>query len=175
VADGAIGRELYGVRNFRQPYQKGLVPGMLHTALQMVTRGRGVAERYPAVEDHRLTRRLAQYGPERPAPAADGRYVLDRMSDVYLSATRHDENQPPHLLVLDTDICRGRCREEFGNPCTSFCPAGVYELAAAESGPRLHLNFSNCVHCKVCDIADPYGIIVWTAPEGGDGPRYRST
>lgn len=176
VMDGPIGRELHRVRNFRQPYQKGLVNGMLHTGLQMVTGGRGIAERYASHPDHTLTRMLAAYGPpRRPAPATDGTYLLDRMSDVYLSSTRHEENQPPHLLVADPDLCRTRCREEYGNPCTSFCPAGVYEMADGEGGPRLHLNFSNCVHCKVCDIADPYGIIFWTTPEGGDGPRYRNT
>lgn len=176
VRESSIGRELYQVRNFRQAYQRGLVHGMLHTGLQLFTGGRGTRERYPAEEDHRLTRRLPEYRlPAAPVPAADGTLLLDRMADVYLSATRHDENQPPHLVVLDPDICRTQCTAEYGNPCQSFCPAGVYEMVAAGEGRRLHLNFSNCVHCKVCDIADPYGIILWTPPEGGDGPRYRLT
>lgn len=176
VRESAIGRELYQVRNFRQAYQRGLVHGMLHTGLQLFSGGRGTRERYPAEEDHRLTRRLSEYRlPAAVAPAPDGKALLDRMADVYLSATRHDENQPPHLVVLDPEICRSRCATEYGNPCQSFCPAGVYEMVAAGEGRRLHLNFSNCVHCKVCDIADPYGIILWTPPEGGDGPRYRLT
>jgi electron-transferring-flavoprotein dehydrogenase len=37
---------------------------------------------------------------------------------------------------------------------------------------RLQINFENCVHCKTCDIMDPYQVIDWTTPEGGDGPRY---
>jgi electron-transferring-flavoprotein dehydrogenase len=79
-------------------------------------------------------------------------------------------------LVVDPDLCRTRCREEFGNPCEKFCPAGVYEMIKAdEGGVKLHLNFSNCVHCKICDIADPYGVIFWVPPEGGEGPRYKST
>jgi electron-transferring-flavoprotein dehydrogenase len=28
------------------------------------------------------------------------------------------------------------------------------------------------VHCKTCDIADPYQVITWTPPEGGEGPSY---
>ena len=37
---------------------------------------------------------------------------------------------------------------------------------------RLQINFSNCVHCKTCDIMDPYDIIRWVPPEGGGGPNY---
>ena len=37
---------------------------------------------------------------------------------------------------------------------------------------KLQINFSNCVHCKTCDIMDPYQIIDWVPPEGGDGPGW---
>jgi len=40
-------------------------------------------------------------------------------------------------------------------------------------GRRLQINAANCVHCKACDIKDPYGIITWTTPEGGSGPNYQ--
>ena len=39
-------------------------------------------------------------------------------------------------------------------------------------GRRLQINASNCVHCKTCDIMDPYGVITWVPPEGGGGPQY---
>jgi electron-transferring-flavoprotein dehydrogenase len=176
VRDGAVGQELYKVRNFRQPYQRGLVAGMLHTGLQLMSGGRGLRERYPAEEDHRRTRTLAEY-PERAddVPEYDGKQALDKESDLFFSGTGHEESQPPHLVVVDTELCEGRCAREYGNPCTAFCPAGVYEMISKEQGEgkRLHLNFSNCVHCKVCDIADPYGVIRWVPPEGGDGPRYK--
>ncbi|MDQ6780446.1 MAG: 4Fe-4S dicluster domain-containing protein, partial [Candidatus Eremiobacteraeota bacterium] len=42
----------------------------------------------------------------------------------------------------------------------------------ADSGKRLQINFANCVHCKTCDIMDPYQIIDWVPPEGGGGPVY---
>jgi len=175
--DGPIGQELYQVRNFRQAYQQGLARGMMHTALQLVTRGRGLVERYPAEEDHRLTARLPNWKkPAPPRPTMDGVRLFDKVSDVYHSGTRHDENQPPHLVVTDPDLCGSRCRAEYGNPCESFCPAGVYEMrSGGRDGAQLHLNFSNCVHCKICDIADPYGVILWVPPEGGEGPRYRFT
>ncbi len=40
------------------------------------------------------------------------------------------------------------------------------------NGKQIHLNPSNCVHCKTCDIMDPYQIITWVPPEGGGGPNY---
>ena len=112
----------------------------------------------------------------KPAPvAADGRLTFDKLADVYLSGTMHEEDQPVHLIVADTSICATRCREEYGNPCQHFCPASVYEMVpdpAREGALKLQINASNCVHCKTCDIADPYQIITWTTPEGG-GPHYK--
>ncbi|MCH6573411.1 MAG: 4Fe-4S dicluster domain-containing protein, partial [Proteobacteria bacterium] len=88
------------------------------------------------------------------------------------SGTRHEEDQPVHLLVQDTDICSNRCVAEYGNPCQYFCPAAVYEMVESEGRKQLRLNPSNCVHCKTCDIMDPYEIITWVPPEGGSGPNY---
>ena len=59
-----------------------------------------------------------------------------------------------------------------------FCPANVYEMVpedtdtGAGTGRRLQINASNCVHCKTCDIMDPFQIIDWVPPEGGGGPEY---
>jgi len=132
----------------------------------------------------------------------DKKLTFDKVTDVYHAAVGHDEDQPAHLHVLDTNICATRCTEEYGNPCQRFCPAAVYEMvevgthasgvqsvppsvAGGSAGgnptvregadvPRrqLQINFSNCVHCKTCDIMDPYQIINWVTPEGGGGPDY---
>ncbi|MCA1799635.1 MAG: 4Fe-4S dicluster domain-containing protein [Xanthomonadaceae bacterium] len=96
----------------------------------------------------------------------------DRLASVYFAQTAHDESQPVHLKVHDTSICVERCTAEYGNPCTRFCPAGVYEMVDDAEGRRLQINAANCVHCKACDIKDPYAIITWTVPEGGSGPNY---
>jgi electron-transferring-flavoprotein dehydrogenase len=96
----------------------------------------------------------------------------DRLASVYFAATEHDEDQPVHLHVADTSICVTRCRQEYGNPCTRFCPANVYEMVEEEGQRRLQINAANCVHCKTCDIKDPYQIITWVPPEGGAGPNY---
>ena len=58
----------------------------------------------------------------------DGKLTFDRLTDVFHSGTRHDEDQPVHLVVQDLNICSDRCTKEFGNPCQYFCPAAVYEM-----------------------------------------------
>jgi electron-transferring-flavoprotein dehydrogenase len=93
------------------------------------------------------------------------------LTDVHYSGTRHDEDQPVHLLV-HTEVCQTICTEEYGNPCQRFCPADVYEIATEGGVTKLQINASNCVHCKTCDIMDPYQVITWVTPEGGGGPQY---
>jgi electron-transferring-flavoprotein dehydrogenase len=122
-------------------------------------------------------RRLDQPGAPKPlAPLAfDGVLTFDKLADVYNSGTAHEENQPVHLLVADQSVCVDQCAREFANPCERFCPANVYEMVpdtTTPSGKRLQINASNCVHCKTCDIMDPYQIITWVPPEGGGGPSY---
>jgi electron-transferring-flavoprotein dehydrogenase len=103
----------------------------------------------------------------------DGKLYLDKLTGLYLSGTTHEENQPCHLVIPDQDICMGECYEKYRNPCTRFCPAQVYELEEdADGSNRLKLNPSNCLHCKTCEIKDPFYNIVWTCPEGGGGPKY---
>jgi electron-transferring-flavoprotein dehydrogenase len=117
--------------------------------------------------------RLAEY--ESPQRHWQERVLppRDRLASVYFAATEHDENQPNHLQILEPDICVSRCTEEYGNPCTRFCPAAVYEMIEDAAGRRLQINSANCVHCKACDIKDPYEIINWVTPEGGSGPNYQ--
>jgi electron-transferring-flavoprotein dehydrogenase len=167
--------ELWKVRNYRQGFTRGLWQGALHAGLQLVTGGRGVRARYPLRKDHEHMKRLEAFAGrpiERIKP--DGKLTFDKLSDVYRSGTHHEEDQPSHLRIADFDICNNRCTREYGNPCQHFCPAAVYEMEdnADGSGKHLKINASNCVHCKTCDIADPYEIITWVCPEGGGGPRY---
>jgi electron-transferring-flavoprotein dehydrogenase len=163
--------ELWKVRNFHQSFRNGLLDGFFYSGLQEMTGGAGLIDPMPAHAGHEAYRPI--YG--RPAPErfkGDGKLTFDRLTDVYHSGTRHEEDQPSHLKVLDPSICSTRCVEQFGNPCQYFCPAAVYEMVTAGHGQKLKINFTNCVHCKTCDIADPYQIIDWTVPEGGGGPNY---
>jgi electron-transferring-flavoprotein dehydrogenase len=165
--------ELWRVRNFHQAFEHGLVRGIAHGGLQFLTGGRGVRNRYANRAGHEYYRKASEVGRAAPSPfVADGKLTFDKTTDVYHSGTRHEEDQPSHLLVADTTICSDRCTVEYGNPCQYFCPAAVYEMADDGSKKRLKLNPSNCVHCKTCDIMDPYQIITWVPPEGGGGPHY---
>ena len=177
-----IREELWKVRNFHQAFEHGMFEGMIHAALQQVTLGRGLHERYTTHAGHKRLEQISHlpkggYGREHMLGPAkgDGKLIFDKLTDVYHSGTKHDDDQPIHLVIHDTDICNTRCTVEYGNPCQHFCPAKVYEMVEASdvpNGKEIHVNFANCVHCKTCDIMDPYQIITWVPPEGGGGPNY---
>lgn len=163
-------KELKKVRNIRPGFVKGLWAGLARAAFETITLGR-----FPSTlrnhADHEQYRTLDQGGFDYDWVERD-LAPRDRLASVYFAATEHDEDQPIHLQIIDPDICFDRCAEEYGNPCTRFCPAGVYEVVEDDNGQRLQINAANCVHCKTCDIADPYQVINWVTPEGGSGPNY---
>jgi len=183
--------ELHPVRNFHGAFQKGRWSALINTGLQFLTKGLAWGflpkEHHLAGHERMQTvgdRRLAIGSRGQSDHLKDARYAgvpfdkeltFDKATDVFYAGVAHDEDQPSHLHVLDTEICATRCAEEYGNPCQRFCPAAVYEMEeSATTGRReLKVNFSNCVHCKTCDIADPYQIINWVTPEGGGGPNYK--
>jgi len=166
-----VKEELWRVRNFHQAFHNGLLDGFFHSGLQELTGGRGLIDpmhTHPGYENYEKIHGR----PAAPRFAGDGKLTFDRLTDVYHSGTRHDEDQPCHLKILEPNVCLDRCAEEYGNPCQYFCPAAVYEMVKESNAQKLKINFANCVHCKTCDIADPYQIIDWTVPEGGGGPNY---
>ena len=181
IDQSEVRRELYPVRNVHQAFGHGLFAGVIYSGLALVTKGWWVQDPMPAHAGYeRIETRQKFYDGAPPPPDApvdpvkiDRVLTFDKQTDVHYSGTRHREDEPSHLIVHNTDICRTKCREEFGNPCLRFCPANVYEMVDDGSGGRkLHINASNCVHCKTCDIMDPYQIIDWVPPEGGEGPQY---
>jgi electron-transferring-flavoprotein dehydrogenase len=170
-----IKEELYPIRNFHQGFENGLLPGVLHSGVQQVLGGRNLGPDFTNHAGYLNLRKLdaigrSTYGREATLGAAksDGKLTFDKLTDVYHSGTRHEDDQPVHLVIRDTDVCNHRCTQEYGNPCQHFCPAAVYEMVDSQ----IHINFANCVHCKTCDIMDPYQIITWVPPEGGGGPNY---
>jgi electron-transferring-flavoprotein dehydrogenase len=178
---GQVRQELYPVRNVHQAFGRGLAAGVLYSGVALATKGWWLQDPMPSDGGYKRMEMLAQYYPGTPpSPEAvmhpvkiDRQLTFDKLTNVHFSGTRHTENQPSHLIVQDTEICRTRCRQEFGNPCMRFCPANVYEMVDdGAGGKKLHINASNCVHCKTCDIMDPYQIIDWVPPEGGEGPQY---
>jgi electron-transferring-flavoprotein dehydrogenase len=183
VKDSWITPELRRYRNFHAGFRHGRWLGMANAGLQYITGGRawGILDRDRQEPGHEAVRKLSAYGYHGDDATQryqdlrfDNKLTFNKVTDVYHAAVAHDEDQPAHLHVLDTNICATRCAEEYGNPCQRFCPAAVYEMADDGNGKRqLQINFSNCVHCKTCDIMDPYQIINWVTPEGGGGPDYK--
>ena len=174
--------ELHRERNFHQGFENGQIIGMVNVGLGMVTGGRGfgVVDRLEAKAGHEKMMRIRKFfGSDDPKPPErmkyDNIYTFDKVTNVYHGGVKHEENQPAHLLISDTEVCITRCTEEYGNPCLHFCPASVYEPKETEDGRGKvpFLNFTNCFHCKTCDILDPYQVITWVPPEGGGGPEHK--
>ena len=170
--------ELYPVRNVHQAFGYGLFAGLLFSGMSLLTRGRWVEDLHGHAGHERMKTLEWYYGTDvdgaraSNTTAVDRRLTFDKVTNVHYSGTAHDEDQPSHLLV-HTEVCSTICGPEYGHPCTRFCPANVYEIVRQSDGtPRLQINASNCVHCKTCDIMDPYGVITWVPPEGGGGPQY---
>ena len=177
--------ELYPVRNVHQAFEHGLLAGLVFAGLNLVTRGRWIKDLRGEAGHDRMKTLASYYGASASpassanpaslvasnADAMDRRLTFDKLTNVHFSGTAHAEDQPSHLLV-HTDVCESICGPEYGHPCTRFCPANVYEIVQEDGGPRLQVNASNCVHCKTCDIMDPYAVITWVPPEGGGGPQY---
>lgn len=171
------GQEMKKVRNFRQWFHNGAIPGffsgMMATGLQVVSGGALPSGRKSTPPDNQGLR-LASAGMPTPKTPTDESLYLDILTDVYKSGSIHREEQPSHCKILDTEACK-RCNREYASPCTRFCPSKVYEeeLDADGQFQSIRVNFANCVHCKTCEIKDPLENIRWTPPEGGDGPKYR--
>lgn len=169
------GRELYKVRNFRPGFRRGLWFGLANSVLETITFGKLPWTLANHADDTALKHLDDYTSPDRDWGSRD-LPPRDRVAFVFFASTTHDENQPVHLHVADTTLCATRCIKDFGNPCTNFCPANVYEMIPdGGGGQKLQINASNCVHCKACDIKEPYpGQITWVTPEGGSGPNYQS-
>ena len=170
--------EIYEARNFSQALAKKGLKKWIHLGAQYFTKGRGFVDNMPIQSDSNTlipakpNREDVRQLPDKKM--LDGVLYVDKLTGVYLSKTMHREDQPSHIIVHDTDLCINECYNTFRSPCTRFCPGDVYEIEIdpKTSKRRLKLNPSNCLHCKTCDIKDPYDNITWTCPEGGEGPGY---
>ncbi len=175
IKNSWIYTEMYKARNFHQAFDKGLFAGMYNAGIGLFTGGRGWGFKnklesksgYKHLDTNSVNENLKYENLK-----FDGKYLFDKVTNVYRSSTSHNEDQVPHLHIQDTNVCIDKCKEEYGNPCEKFCPADVYNIVEENDQKKMHVNFSNCVHCKTCDIMDPYQIIDWVTPEGGDGPGW---
>jgi electron-transferring-flavoprotein dehydrogenase len=167
------GKEMFRSRNFRQGFHGGLVPGMMSTGLHMVSGGKVPGGRKTLPPDYERMKKMPA-GKATPKTKTDQTLYLDIMGDVFKSGTMHREDEPSHLKFKDESLIQ-KDYEEYGASSTRFCPAEVYEKKEDGDGKfdGIQINFSNCLHCKTCEIKDPLQNILWTLPEGSEGPRYR--
>jgi electron-transferring-flavoprotein dehydrogenase len=172
-----IWTDLKKVRNVKPSLRWGTYLGTMYGGAEMWLNSLGLGFLAPWTlkhrkADHETLKPADQCSPiEYPKP--DGVLTFDRLSSVFLSNTNHEEDQPVHLKLRDASIPIAKTLPLYAEPAQRYCPAAVYEVVAEADGTRrFQINAQNCVHCKTCDIKDPFQNINWTVPEGGGGPNY---
>jgi len=148
--------DLRHARNFRQCFKFGLYQGAPLSEVQHLIPGK-----LPLDEDWRGI---------RPGAPLGRTYVggMDKATFVSLAGAMHREDEPSHIKILDLALCT-QCATTYATPCVPLCPGEVYRF---EDG-RLILSPTNCMHCGSCAVRCPYRNVVWTPPEGGEGPRFK--
>ncbi|MGB5557137.1 MAG: electron transfer flavoprotein-ubiquinone oxidoreductase [Paracoccaceae bacterium] len=177
LRSGPIAKDLKRVRNVKPLWSRyGLMASLALGGLDMWTNNLFGFSLFGTLKhgknDAQATEPASMHKPiDYPKP--DGVLSFDRLTNVSFSMTNHAESQPPHLKLKDPSIPIDVNLPKYAEPAQRYCPAGVYEVVSEEGkDPRFVINFQNCVHCKTCDIKDPSENIVWTVPQGGDGPNY---
>lgn len=176
VRDGAIGADLKKVRNVKPLWSKyGLTASLALGGMDMWTNTFGfslLGTMKHGKSDAEATEEASKHK-KIDYPKPDGKLSFDRLTNVAFSFTNHEESQPAHLTLKDASVPVEFNLPKYAGPSARYCPAGVYEFVEeAGKDTRFVINFQNCVHCKTCDIKDPTQNIVWTTPQGGDGPNY---
>jgi electron-transferring-flavoprotein dehydrogenase len=166
VEQSSIGKELYQVRNTRQPFSKGFIKGAPLVNLAIATKGKLPRGR---LDWERNDEQPVFVGDTKDRyPKADGKYIFDKLSSVYISGNATRDDAPNHIRIHKS------VPREVAETWVWMCPAGVYEIPddAPESGPvDVIVNYTNCVQCGA--ITAKGGRL--TVPEGGDGPLYTLT
>jgi electron-transferring-flavoprotein dehydrogenase len=165
IEQSSVGKELYEVRNTRQPFQKGFIKGGPGVNLQIATKGKLPGR----ASWHRNDDKPMFVGDTKDRyPKPDGKYTFDKLSSVFISGNATRDDAPNHIRV-EKHVPR-----EIAETWAWMCPAGVYEIPddAPEHGPvDVTVNYTNCVQCGA--ITAKGGRL--TVPEGGDGPLYQQT
>ncbi len=170
---GWAGKEMFRVRNLHQCFHWGQYAYMAGIGLHTATLGKLPAGKLAIRPEADSLEPLSSKPREsKPFAFTQDALMLDKLSDVFLSGTVHEEDQPSHITIKDRPTCLEKCRAEFDCPCTRFCPAQVYEWIEEEK--QIRVNFTNCLHCQTCETKDPYRNIEWKLPEGDGGPKYKN-
>ena len=168
IKNSWIWKELYVARNIRPAFKYGLWMGLGLSAVELfLLKGKAPWTLQHGPPDH-LHLKPTKDQPKLNYPNIKSQLFLDKLTCVNLSNTYHEEDQPVHLTLKDSDVPASVNLAEYDGPEQRYCPAGVYEYIEG----KLQINAQNCVHCKTCDIKDPTQNIKWVTPEGSGGPRY---
>jgi electron-transferring-flavoprotein dehydrogenase len=161
------------VRNIKPGFKKGLWFGLLNAGWETVTAG--LSPWTLKVKPDWSS--LDKVG-EHEAPKRD--YVQRTLPRA--TACKACTTPPPN--TTKTSRCTSRCRRHqylhhplrrgIRQPLHPLLPGRRLRDRRTKPGKRLQINAANCVHCKTCDIKDPYEIITWVTPEGGSGPNYQN-
>lgn len=166
IEDSLVGKELYQVRNTRQPFQKGFIKGGPIVNLAIATKGKLPPGRLPWHKQDEKPMFIGNTADSYPRP--DNRYTFDKLSSVFITGNATRDDAPNHIRV------QRNVPREVAETWKWMCPAGVYELPedAPETGNvDVIVNYTNCVQCGA--ITAKGGRL--TTPEGGDGPLYTIT
>ncbi len=162
IKQSFIWKDLKQVRNMRQAFQWGFLPGAFLAGLMTATFGLFPGWRFKSKPDASQPLFIG----DKKYPKPDGKYTFDKLSSTYASGNRSRDNQPNHIKIM-TDV-----PEEVGEGWIHMCPANVYEWHATADGKKeIRVNPSNCIHCGA--ITAKGGRL--TPPEGGSGPEYTET
>src|SRR3954452_1212730 len=166
IETSSVAKELYEVRNTRQPFQKGFIKGGPVVNLAIATKGKLPPGRLSWHRNDSQTMFVGDTAERYPKP--DGKYTFDKLSSVYFTGNATRDDAPNHIRV------RRNVPREIAETWKWMCPAGVYEIpedAPADGFVDVTVNYTNCVQCGA--ITAKGGRL--TTPEGGDGPLYQIT
>jgi electron-transferring-flavoprotein dehydrogenase len=164
VEQSSIGKELYQVRNGRQPFSKGFIKGAPLVNLAIATKGKLPPGRMSWHRNDSTEMFVGDTHEQYPKP--DGKYTFDKLSSVFITGNATRDDAPNHIRV------RKSVPRTLAETWKWMCPAGVYEIpddAPAEGDVDVIVNYTNCVQCGA--ITAKGGRL--TTPEGGDGPLYQ--
>lgn len=170
-------KDIYAVRNIKPALSAwGNIGGTLYGGVDMWLHSLGITLpwtlKHKQADHETLVAAINAQPIDYPAP--DGKITFDRLASIYLANIQHEENQPVHLVLSDTEVPIATNLATYAAPEQRYCPAGVYEIVTLDNSARLQINAANCIHCKACDIKDPTQNITWVPPQGGSGPYYEA-
>ena len=163
--ESVTGKELWEVRNTRQPFSKGFFVGGALVNMMIATKGK-IPIRLPWHRQDEREMFIGKTAQKYPKP--DGKYIFDKLSSVFITGNATRDDAPNHIRVQQN------VPREIAETWKWMCPAGVYEIpddAPEEGMVDVIVNYTNCVQCGA--ITAKGGRL--TTPEGGDGPLYQNT